>query len=53
MRTIFLSLGENRLRGGVFAMSGVSVVLILLLVACLILLRRERAYRSAVSDSHL
>ncbi|XP_026319419.1 carboxylesterase 1C [Hyposmocoma kahamanoa] len=45
--------GESRLRGGVFALCGVSVVLLLLLLACTILLHRERSHRSIDVDSHL
>ncbi|XP_052759019.1 carboxylesterase 4A [Galleria mellonella] len=42
--------GETRLRGGVFAMCGVSVVLLILLCACVILLRKERTQRSSIAD---
>ncbi|KAI5640549.1 carboxylesterase family domain-containing protein [Phthorimaea operculella] len=45
--------GESRLRGGVFAMVGVSVGLLMLLLACAILLHRERALRSGkANDPH-
>ncbi|CAK1602006.1 unnamed protein product [Parnassius mnemosyne] len=37
--------GENRLRGGMFAMSGVSIVLLLLLCVAAILLHRHRTRR--------
>ncbi|XP_053616535.1 acetylcholinesterase [Plodia interpunctella] len=44
---------ENRLRGGVFAMCGVSVVLLALLIICVVLLRREQMHRSyAASEMH-
>ncbi|CAG9117662.1 unnamed protein product [Plutella xylostella] len=39
------SSGEGRLRGGVFALCGVSLVLLLLLCACAVLLRWQRAQR--------
>lgn len=55
IRHYILSLraGESRLRGGVFALCSVSVVLLLLLLACAILLHRERSHRSIDVDSHL
>ncbi|XP_059050456.1 carboxylesterase 1C [Achroia grisella] len=42
--------GETRLRGGVFAMCGVSVVLLILLCVCVILLRKERIQHSSIND---
>ncbi|XP_028156079.1 carboxylesterase 4A [Ostrinia furnacalis] len=43
--------GENRLRGGVFAMCGVSAVLLLLLSISIIFLHRTRARRASI-DIH-
>ncbi|KAL0901557.1 hypothetical protein ABMA27_006782 [Loxostege sticticalis] len=43
--------GENRLRGGVFAMCGVSAVLLLLLTVCIIFLHKARARRASI-DIH-
>ncbi|KAM3967917.1 carboxylesterase 4A [Aphomia sociella] len=42
--------GETRLRGGVFALCGVSVVLLILLCACAILLRKARLQRLPIDD---
>ncbi|XP_072943817.1 acetylcholinesterase-like [Epargyreus clarus] len=42
--------GESRLRGGVFAMCGVSVTLLLLLCVSIILLHRGRTYRASISE---
>ncbi|KAG6440565.1 hypothetical protein O3G_MSEX001330 [Manduca sexta] len=48
-----LERGESRLRGGVFAMCGVSTILLLLLAVCAILLRRHRSGRYSVPDESL
>ncbi|CAH2050372.1 unnamed protein product, partial [Iphiclides podalirius] len=45
---ITLEKGESRFRGGVFAMSGVSVVLLLLLCVSAVLLHRRRTRRSSL-----
>ncbi|XP_013191167.1 acetylcholinesterase [Amyelois transitella] len=42
---------ESRLRGGVFAMCGVTVILLVLLVISVFLLHRERAHRSYTTDN--
>ncbi|CAD0194781.1 unnamed protein product [Chrysodeixis includens] len=45
--------GDNRLRGGVFAMCGVALVLLLLLCVCAILLHRQRSrHFTVVNDDH-
>ncbi|RVE40991.1 hypothetical protein evm_014359 [Chilo suppressalis] len=41
---------DYRLRGGIFAMCGVILVLLLLLIACAILLHKERNYRSSIAN---
>ncbi|XP_047985334.1 pyrethroid hydrolase Ces2a isoform X1 [Leguminivora glycinivorella] len=45
-----LEKGESRLRGGVFALCAVSAVLLLLLCACALVLRRECARRADLDD---
>ncbi|RVE41546.1 hypothetical protein evm_013804 [Chilo suppressalis] len=45
-----LNLDDYRLRGGIFAMCGVILVLLLLLIACAILLHKERNYRSSIAN---
>ncbi|KAJ8736387.1 hypothetical protein PYW08_007043 [Mythimna loreyi] len=44
--------GENRLRGGVFAMCGVTIVLLLLLFVCAIILYRQKSRRFTVEDEN-
>ncbi|XP_022822269.1 carboxylesterase 5A [Spodoptera litura] len=43
---------ENRLRGGVLAMCGVTIVLLLLLVICGIILHRQKSRRFTVVDEN-
>uniref|UniRef100_A0A2H1W623 SFRICE_006852 n=1 Tax=Spodoptera frugiperda TaxID=7108 RepID=A0A2H1W623_SPOFR len=43
---------DNRLRGGVLAMCGVTIVLLLLLVICAIILHRQRSRRFTVVDEN-
>ncbi|KAJ0182542.1 hypothetical protein K1T71_001911 [Dendrolimus kikuchii] len=45
-----LDRGEGRLRGGVFAMCGVTVGLLILLCACLVILQRQRSRRLAIAS---
>ncbi|XP_075972368.1 acetylcholinesterase [Anticarsia gemmatalis] len=44
--------GDNRLRGGVFAMCGVAVILLLLLGVCALLLHRQRSRHFTVTDEN-
>ncbi|XP_038208093.1 uncharacterized protein LOC119829586 [Zerene cesonia] len=45
--------GESRLRGGIFAMCGVSIILLFLLFASGLLLHRRRSYRPSSVDSQI
>lgn len=45
----FWFLGEGRLRGGVFAMCGVTVGLLVLLCACVVILQRQRSRRLTIT----
>ncbi|CAG4964936.1 unnamed protein product [Colias eurytheme] len=45
--------GESRLRGGIFAMCGVSITLLFLLFASGLLLHRRRSYRPSSIDSQI
>ncbi|CAB3240598.1 unnamed protein product [Arctia plantaginis] len=44
--------GESRLRGGVFALCGVAVILLLLLCVCAILIHNQRSRRFTVTDDN-